>query len=205
MPLSSCLLLPHGLYSLLITVLVTIGWVASLLEDGCTYARVTGPTADELAFSPDAPYVEVGLQAYRVPHYNAALAEWNDAVIGQCLAYPRKARAGGRAVEICQGVFLFGPGARGRRHAVSVDQRVLSLQPGVVAVGGLRGGGGVRLSGAQFCVVSNGIVSGEHVCAVLREPGGYRRDRLVAGSGVFDFLPLSGAERNKGRRRDCCG
>jgi len=85
---SSCLLLPHGLYSLLITVLVTIGWVASLFEDGCTYARVTGPTADKLALSPDAPYVEVGLQAYRVPRYNAALAEWNDALIGTCLAYP---------------------------------------------------------------------------------------------------------------------
>ena len=85
----NCLLLPHGVYSLVITVLVTTGWLAALFEDGCNYAKLSGDlVVEELGLSPDIPYVEVGLQAYRVPTLDAENDNYDPEFFGQCVAYP---------------------------------------------------------------------------------------------------------------------
>jgi len=84
----TCLLLPHGLYSLVITILVTTGWLAALFEDGCNYAKLSGDLISDLALSPDTPYVEVGLQAYRMPALNLQAEDWDPVFVGQCVAYP---------------------------------------------------------------------------------------------------------------------
>ena len=82
-----CLLLPHGLYSLLISVLVTIGWLAALFEHGCNYAKLSG-NLDAFLVSSDTPFIEIGLQAYRLPKVNVATVdEWDPDLAGACVAY----------------------------------------------------------------------------------------------------------------------
>jgi hypothetical protein len=84
---TSCLLLPHGAYSLLAAVLTTMGWVAALFEDSCNYALVSGNVVKDID-ERDPPYLEVGLQAYRAPTVNADTGEWEFVHTGSCLAYP---------------------------------------------------------------------------------------------------------------------
>jgi hypothetical protein len=67
----SCRLLPHGGYSLLVATVATMGWIASLFQDGCNFALVSGPIVQE--FVPtytgtnSIPYLEFGFAAYRQP------------------------------------------------------------------------------------------------------------------------------------------
>jgi len=82
-----CLLLPHGVYSLVITVFVTLGWLCALFEDGCNYAKLSGDL-DTFLVSSDTPYIEVGLQAYRMPKINLADDAWDPVFVGMCVAYP---------------------------------------------------------------------------------------------------------------------
>jgi len=63
-----CSLLPHGGYTLVPATMSTMAWIASLAQDGCDYARLTGPIVSELTHSSvQFPYVEVGFNAFRVP------------------------------------------------------------------------------------------------------------------------------------------
>lgn len=82
-----CLLLPHGVYSLVITVCVTFGWMCALFEDGCNYAKLSGDL-DTFLVSSDTPYLEVGLQAYRMPEVNLVNDRWDPVLAGACVTYP---------------------------------------------------------------------------------------------------------------------
>lgn len=85
-------LLPHGWYSLLPPVLCTMAWTASLFQEGCDYAILRGDAVVQaLADSDNAPYLEVGLEAYRQPVYDTSTAEWKIAYTGACLEYPTTA------------------------------------------------------------------------------------------------------------------
>ena len=85
--MNPCLLLPHGLYSVVISVLVTVGWLAALFEDGCNYAKLSG-NLDAFSVSDDTPFIEVGLQAYRMPKVNVETDIWDPVLKGVCVAYP---------------------------------------------------------------------------------------------------------------------
>lgn len=82
-----CLLLPHGVYSLVISVLVTIGWLAAMFEDGCNYAKLSG-NLDAFLVSSDTPFIEIGLEAYRLPKVNVDTDVWDPVLAGACVAYP---------------------------------------------------------------------------------------------------------------------
>lgn len=63
-----CSLLPHGGYTLIPATLSTMAWIASLAQDGCDYAKLTGPIVAELTNSNiQFPYLEVGFNAFRAP------------------------------------------------------------------------------------------------------------------------------------------
>eukprot|EP00986_Skeletonema_menzelii_P004418 scaffold1485_cov147-Skeletonema_menzelii.AAC.5 len=59
------LCLPHGFYTFLPTLLATLGWFATLTEDGCNYAILEGAMVTEITTNPDLPFLEVGLNRYR--------------------------------------------------------------------------------------------------------------------------------------------
>jgi hypothetical protein len=96
---SKCRLMPHGSYTVWIATLSTIAWCASLFQDGCDYAKVTGTIVSELASRPDVPYLEFGLGAYREPYPVAYTisgsttdgsksTEWAVNYYGECTEYP---------------------------------------------------------------------------------------------------------------------
>jgi hypothetical protein len=70
-----CRLLPHGLYSLVPTVLASMALIAGHARDACRYAKLTeGELVDSIftslgdnAADDGSYYLEVGLNAYRVP------------------------------------------------------------------------------------------------------------------------------------------
>jgi len=88
-----CSLLPHGAYTLIPATLSTMGWIASLAQDGCDYSRLTGPTVDDLTAGSTVvvvggiPYLEVGFNAYRSPQYWPQDNEWKVDYSSQCIAY----------------------------------------------------------------------------------------------------------------------
>jgi hypothetical protein len=84
---SSCIVLPHGLYSFLPTLLTTLGWMAALFEDTCNYAKVSGDIVSSIS-ELKVPYLEVGLQAYREPTFNVATGQWESVHNENCIAYP---------------------------------------------------------------------------------------------------------------------
>ena len=88
-----CSLLPHGAYTLIPATLSTMGWIASLAQDGCDYSRLTGPTVDDLMAGGTVvvvggiPYLEVGFNAYRAPQYWPQDNEWKVDYSSRCIAY----------------------------------------------------------------------------------------------------------------------
>ena len=54
-------LLPHGPITLIPTVVASLGVCLSIADDGCDYARLTGPSVELLTGSNTVPYVDVGL------------------------------------------------------------------------------------------------------------------------------------------------
>ena len=84
MPIQS---IPHGWYSVVPTVLTTLGWMCGLFQDGCDFVRVEGEIVERIASQPNAPYLEAGRKAYREPRYNAKTDSWEVEYIGQCLTY----------------------------------------------------------------------------------------------------------------------
>lgn len=86
----SCFLLPHGSYSLFVSTLCTLGWLASLFQDGCDYAHVRGPVVKLLMVNATQipPWLEFGIGAYRAPTYNNK--EWTTSFGGSCSLYPQE-------------------------------------------------------------------------------------------------------------------
>ena len=81
-------LLPHGWYSLIPPVLSTMAWVSSLFQEGCDYAILRGTTIVQALADSDAPYLEIGFEAYREPTYDPATQTWSIQYTGACLEYP---------------------------------------------------------------------------------------------------------------------
>ena len=52
------------------TLLATIGWLATLTEDGCNYAIIEGAMVTEMTTNPDMPFLEVGFNRYREASLN---------------------------------------------------------------------------------------------------------------------------------------
>lgn len=83
----SCLLLPHGVYSLLAAVLTTMGWLSALFLQGCNYAKVSGAITGSVT-ALDVPYIFVGLQSYGVPEYSTSASKWEYSPTSECSVYP---------------------------------------------------------------------------------------------------------------------
>jgi hypothetical protein len=96
-----------------------MGWIASMVQDGCNYAWIDiRPVSDNLITSdwgielmehvPDVPYIQVGLRAYRVPYTrtisssssstntttNGTITEWEPTLMGECVQYPSMPESG---------------------------------------------------------------------------------------------------------------
>ena len=84
--------LPHGCCSLIPAMLVTMGWMAALFQDGCDYSRVEGDIVtyllNDTSVDPPPPWMELGVSAYRIPTYHAQENVWRTVYTGTCLAYP---------------------------------------------------------------------------------------------------------------------
>ena len=86
-------LLPHGAYILVPAVLSTIAWLASLMEDGCDYAAVSGDVLGENGFgvagdTNPPPYVEIGFSGWSHPIYYPEDQVWKANMRGSCLPFP---------------------------------------------------------------------------------------------------------------------
>lgn len=82
-----CRFLPHGGYSLIPAVLATAAWLASLAQDGCDYAVLTGPSVQSITQSPALPFLEVGMGGYRAPAYYPQDNHWGVVYTDECLSY----------------------------------------------------------------------------------------------------------------------
>ncbi len=125
-----CRPLPHGCYPMLPMILSVLGWIASVLEDGCSYARVTGPIVHTLTGSSDVPFLEFGFNSYRRPVYypdndswktsmGLACLQYDDSIIkrdtswtvGEAFAFVSLVLGGGGALFLClTSCFVFSPG-----------------------------------------------------------------------------------------------
>ena len=68
--------MPHGGSILIPITIVTMAWVASLATDGCDYSRLTGPGVEILTGSAVVPYVDLGMNAYRIPEFYPITNSW---------------------------------------------------------------------------------------------------------------------------------
>lgn len=84
---SGCRLLPHGGYTLIPATLSTMAWIASLSQDGCDYARLSGSSVVALTNSDTIPFLEVGFNGYRNPDYDPTKGEWKVDYTSNCNEY----------------------------------------------------------------------------------------------------------------------
>jgi hypothetical protein len=88
----SCRLLPHGSYALSIATLATLAWCSSVFQDGCDFAIIHGDMVQQIASSPDVPFLEFGIGAYREPHPRtndgSGETSWKLNYGGACTEYP---------------------------------------------------------------------------------------------------------------------
>lgn len=77
-------LLPHGGYTLIPAVLSTVAWLASLSQDGCDYARLTGFLVAQVTQSTAVEFLEVGFTGYRQPILEGD--DWKIQYTATCLA-----------------------------------------------------------------------------------------------------------------------
>lgn len=82
-----CRLLPHGAYTLVPTTFATLAWIASLSQDGCDYARLSGKNVEALTGQDIFPYLEVGMSAYRIPKWDPADESWSINYHDECESY----------------------------------------------------------------------------------------------------------------------
>lgn len=79
--------MPHGPFSLAVVTLAWLAWMAALYQDGCDYAHVTGPVISTRLNS-TAPWVEMGLGAWREPTFVAENDQYETNFEGKCQLYP---------------------------------------------------------------------------------------------------------------------
>jgi len=79
-------LLPHGGYPLLPATLSSMAWIASLSQDGCDYAKLSGSAAFGLTNTESIPWVAVGFNSYRIPEFYAN--EWQFYYSNDCIPFP---------------------------------------------------------------------------------------------------------------------
>ncbi|KAL3780504.1 hypothetical protein HJC23_012589 [Cyclotella cryptica] len=80
-------IMPHGGIILIPITLTTLAWVASISTDGCDYSRLIGPGVKILTGSAAVPYVDLGMNAYRIPEFYPASDSWRVAYTDECLPY----------------------------------------------------------------------------------------------------------------------
>ena len=80
-------LLPHGPITLIPTVVASLGVCLSIADDGCDYARLTGPSVELLTGSNTVPHVDVGLVGYRTPGYYPMEGAWRVHFTDECEVY----------------------------------------------------------------------------------------------------------------------
>jgi hypothetical protein len=80
-------IMPHGGMILIPITLTTLAWVASISTDGCDYSRLTGPGVKILTGSSVVPYVDLGMNAYRIPEFYPASNSWRVVYNDECLSY----------------------------------------------------------------------------------------------------------------------
>eukprot|EP00581_Thalassiosira_minuscula_P017003 CAMPEP_0183716434 /NCGR_PEP_ID=MMETSP0737-20130205/10357_1 /TAXON_ID=385413 /ORGANISM="Thalassiosira miniscula, Strain CCMP1093" /LENGTH=380 /DNA_ID=CAMNT_0025945711 /DNA_START=220 /DNA_END=1363 /DNA_ORIENTATION=+ len=83
----NCRLMPHGGAVLFPVLLSTLGLCATLVDDGCDYARLRGAGVILLAGSASVPYVDCGISAYRIPDFYPAEKKWRVHYTGECMPY----------------------------------------------------------------------------------------------------------------------
>ncbi|EEC47786.1 predicted protein [Phaeodactylum tricornutum CCAP 1055/1] len=86
--MASFRLLPHGVYSLIPTVLTSMAWLASIFQDNCGFARLSGDIVADMTSSTEVPWLEVGFTAFREPRHNMQTNQWEVVYTGTCLPYP---------------------------------------------------------------------------------------------------------------------
>jgi len=65
-----------------------MAWIASLSQDGCDYARVSGPAINGITGTSEVPYIEIGLNGIRQPTYDTTIGIWDTNISTECLALP---------------------------------------------------------------------------------------------------------------------
>jgi len=83
----NCRLMPHGGIVLFPAVICTLALCASFADDGCDYARVSGPAVEMLTGSSSVPFVDCGMSAYRIPGYYPAENSWRVVYTDNCRPY----------------------------------------------------------------------------------------------------------------------
>eukprot|EP00568_Trieres_chinensis_P015465 CAMPEP_0183318522 /NCGR_PEP_ID=MMETSP0160_2-20130417/60961_1 /TAXON_ID=2839 ORGANISM="Odontella Sinensis, Strain Grunow 1884" /NCGR_SAMPLE_ID=MMETSP0160_2 /ASSEMBLY_ACC=CAM_ASM_000250 /LENGTH=239 /DNA_ID=CAMNT_0025484803 /DNA_START=130 /DNA_END=845 /DNA_ORIENTATION=- len=194
----SCRLLPHGGYTLIPATLSTMAWVASLAQDGCDYAKLTGPIVSEMTTSSSSsssfPYLEVGFNAFRAPVLKSD-GTWVVDYDSQCLQYdPLYVTMDNywTAAKLAEFLSLvFGGGGA----AVSVVQLVLRVQSRHLEVGRVRDRDGVRVPVRVVRLVPNGHVPGGRgsVHALLRVEVGHRGGGVLVRERGGDLRAISDA------------
>ena len=71
-----CRFLPHGIYAVVPALFSTFAWLSSLTQDGCDYARLTGPIVTELTNDPQIPFLDVGFNQFRSPELDPITSQW---------------------------------------------------------------------------------------------------------------------------------
>lgn len=85
-------LLPQGPLAMIPVVLCTMAWISTLVQDGCDFAEVSGPSVEKLTGSDVVPFAEVGRSGYRVPGYyyepgNEEEGKWTILYTDICSSY----------------------------------------------------------------------------------------------------------------------
>ena len=62
---SSCDQLPHGLYSVIITIVAFLAWIAATVQDRCNFAHVHGPIVT--LWNATSPWIAMGLVGWNEP------------------------------------------------------------------------------------------------------------------------------------------
>ena len=70
--------------------LSTMAFWATVVQDGCDYARLRGANVESITSSDILPFLEVGLSRYRSPMYYSDENEWNLVFTDICHDYPNK-------------------------------------------------------------------------------------------------------------------
>lgn len=83
----TCVLLPHGIYSLITAALTSMGWIAALFDNSCDYALLTGDIVDDISIE-QVPFLQAGFQAYKNPQLNLDTNNWYASKAGPCISYP---------------------------------------------------------------------------------------------------------------------